>query len=104
MTHHWKLNGTQLTVSGNLDRNSLNKDGWAVLSSVQQAELTKAGKATILFEQIDHVDSAGLAWVLNWLKDATDNGIKLVLKDVPSKLIQLARLSSVAELLPIQDD
>ncbi|MFC3092828.1 STAS domain-containing protein [Alteromonas sediminis] len=99
-----QLDNTQLTVSGDLDRNSLKQDGWQMLSNSQQNGLIKAGRVEILFQQIEHVDSAGLAWVLNWIKDASAKGVTPTLSKVPSKLIQLAKLSSVAELLPIQDD
>lgn len=103
MSKLWELQGERVVISGNLDQTSLQQDGWKQLSNSERTHLLSVKKAELHFQQIEHVDSAGLAWVLNWLRDANAQGVELTLHNVPDKLIQLAGLSNVASLLPIHD-
>lgn len=103
MTPHWQLQDSQLIISGALDMGALTDDGWGQLSKAQQAQLSAQAKVVMLFKHVEHVDSAGLAWVLNWIRDAKAHNVEFAMRDVPENLIQLARLSNVAELLPLDE-
>ncbi|WP_119344449.1 STAS domain-containing protein [Facilibium subflavum] len=70
-----------------------------------EAESTHARKkwqnqVSICFKNMDHIDSAGIAWILENIVTCQQNDIKLQLKDLPSKqLNSLARIHGVDKLL-----
>lgn len=45
--------------------------------------------------QVTHVDSAGLALVIEWIRCARSQGRRLSLINVPDKLLALARISEI---------
>lgn len=89
----------QLTLAGDLNRNTIpNATGLDI--STQQA----ADNNNLLLDMTDvkHTDTAGLAWLMNLLKQARSQGIKCELKSVPKTLINLAKISDVDSFLSVQ--
>lgn len=89
-----------LLLSGDLDR--LNVAG---IWPNRLAELKKAaGKQPVILDlkQLAHVDTAGLAWLINLLRDCLVQDVHFTLINVPQTLINLAKISDVEELLPLQ--
>jgi len=92
----------RVSVHGNLNRDTLAKDWWVMLSAGEKKSLTNSRACLIDLANVERVDSAGLAWIVNALRDARANGLSVSLTDVPEKLHQLAKISSVDTLLPVQ--
>lgn len=51
---------------------------------------------------VSYVDSAGLALLIEWIRLATNNGTTLRFRNVPDALMAIARLSDLAESLPLE--
>ncbi len=49
---------------------------------------------------ISRADSAGLALIIEWLREAKKRRVELTLVNVPEQLKTLARVSGVEEILP----
>ena len=62
-------------------------------------EITAAATPRVDLGEVTEVDSGGLALVLEWLAWAQAQGKSLTLSHIPGKLMDLARISEVAELL-----
>jgi len=72
---------------------------WPKLDTLWQGEL--APKALEL-SAIDKIDTAGLAWILDILKQAKINNSQLKLIKVPESLIKLAKISDLEGVLPLE--
>lgn len=51
---------------------------------------------------VERVDSAGLAWILNAIRDGKREGINVSLRELPEKLRKLAKISDVDGFLPVE--
>ena len=81
-------------INGNL--NFANAE--AVLA--QGSVLFTAGKdVTLNLAHVAQADSAGLAILLEWQDIALQQGIRLIIQNTPSSLLDLACLSNCLELL-----
>jgi len=94
-------NGT-VTVHGNLDHTTLSQNFWDCMSTQQSSTLTKTGECCIDLSDVERVDSAGLAWLINAIRDGKSRNIKVSLRDLPEKLHKLAKISDVDSLLPVE--
>ncbi|MDO6565617.1 STAS domain-containing protein [Alteromonas sp. 1_MG-2023] len=92
----------QVSVHGHLDRDTLSKNFWESLTSSQSAILVKAGTCCIDLGDVERVDSAGLAWILNAIRDGKGAGISVSLREPPEKLRKLAKISDVDGFLPVE--
>ena len=59
------------------------------------AELNDSAEPVIELGHVAHVDSAGLALVIEWIRWARSHGRHLSFVDVPEKLLALARISEI---------
>jgi phospholipid transport system transporter-binding protein len=70
------------------------------------AELTQAQQhcdpLNLDLADIEHIDTAGLAWLLNLLRDAKQQQTTFTLSNVPPSLLNLAKISDVEAFLPLQ--
>jgi len=76
--------------------------GFDTVPSIWQqsrSELGGSDTAQIDLGQVTNVDSAGLALVIEWIGWARERGKRLVLLNLPDKLLALARISDLDELL-----
>jgi phospholipid transport system transporter-binding protein len=84
----------RFALSGNLgfdDAARLLAEGDAAFGSLQLAEIDLA--------EVDRVDSAGLALLLEWSVSARESGRALVYRNLPLAMSALAGISDVSELL-----
>lgn len=91
-----------IRVHGHLDRDTLAKNWWPSLSSSERSMLEKNSQCTFDLAEVERVDSAGLAWLINAIRDGRQHGVKVQLTDVPEKLMKLAKISDVDTLLPVE--
>ena len=88
-----------LTISGELDQTVLTKDYWQTLSKADQDAVIQAKRLDVDLVGVDRADTAGLAWLINLMKDANANNVKVSFQSVPAKLQNLADLSGAKEML-----
>ena len=89
-----------LLLTGELNRSCVN-DCWPTrLADIKQAAAQQP--AVLDLKGISHVDTAGLAWLINLLRDCKTQKIKFILRNIPQTLINLAKISDVDGFLPLQ--
>jgi anti-anti-sigma factor len=88
-----QLNQDCLNVVGQLDRFQLSEKA-ALRFPKAPAELK------LNLDQVDHFDTAGLAWILKLLKFYQSKQVSVEILNPPEQLIALAKISNVLELLP----
>lgn len=91
-----------MSLSGRLEHQTLEKDLWLSLAQNERKNLVSVGKLVIDLEQVEFVDTAGLAWLINAIRQAQEAKVQAVLANAPDKLIKLAKISDVDRLLPLQ--
>lgn len=90
------------TLQGELNRSTIAKsDALASLESSNQ-NTSKAGLPTLDMSGVQHSDTAGLAWLMNFLKDQQLQNVQYELKNIPESLIKLAKISDVDGFLSVQ--
>lgn len=87
-------------LTGELNRNTVNSCWPKSISDL--IESNKRQTPVIDLAGIIHADTAGLAWLLNLLRDANEQNITFRLKNVPEMIINLAKISDVDGFLPVQ--
>lgn len=93
-------NNSTVALSESLDRQNLTQDWWPSLSNSEQQSLQRLSQCRFDFAAVKRVDSAGLAWTLNAIRDGRANGIVITLCNMPEKMIKLAKISDLEGLLP----
>lgn len=89
--------GQVLVFRGELDRETLlDYLSFTLLKSL-------SGQVVFDFSALTNVDSAGLAWLIEQLALAQQRDLQLQIRQAPAQLLSLARVSAVADLLPIVD-
>ncbi len=94
------LVGQQVCLTATLDREVLTANWWDMLSAAEKSALGASAQVDFVFPAEARVDSAGLAWILNALRDAKQVGLEVNLQNIPPKLLKLAKISDVDVLLP----
>ncbi|GGF68207.1 STAS domain-containing protein [Alteromonas lipolytica] len=90
-----------IELTGALDRHTLSQEWWASLAAEQQQRLRATGHCEFDFKAVERVDSAGLAWTLNAIRDANAQGVKITLCNLPEKMLKLANISELDDVLPV---
>lgn len=80
-------------IKGALTFSTIDKKTPQALNLMQAAAII-----TIDLVQLDRIDSAGLALLIEWVKIARTSQIELRFKNIPAQLSDLAKLSDIAEL------
>ena len=80
-------------VTGSLDFDSVPR------LYARNAELLSAGRLTLDLSGVERANSAGVALLLEWRREARRRGVELTLRGVPETVMRVARLSGVEELL-----
>lgn len=88
-----------LLISGELDQATLTHDYWLGLNESDKRTLTKVGRLKVDLANVGRTDTAGLAWLINLVKDAKTNKVKVSFESVPDRLLNLADLSSAKIIL-----
>jgi len=89
-------------VHGQLDRDTLSKNFWETLSSGERSVLQQNKRCCVDLSDVERADSAGLAWLINAVRDAEQNGVSIVLNKMPEKLKKLAKISNADSFLPVE--
>lgn len=94
-------NDGEYTFSGDLDMHTVNHC-WPKQHDVIQQLKQQKGVLSLDFSSVQHVDTSGLAWVMHLTKACNNENVTLELHHLPVGLVNLAKLSNVESLLPIQ--
>lgn len=78
----------ELLLQGELTFDSINKKTSNILKNYRQKP-----HLVIDLVQIERADSAGLALLIEWIKQALKNNQKICFKNIPEQLLALAALS-----------
>lgn len=94
-----EIAGTFL-LSGQLNRNTVPACWSNSVADIKQA----ASQQPVIIDMsgISEVDTAGLAWLINLLRDCAAQNLRFTLSAVPTTLINLAKISDVEGFLPLQ--
>lgn len=93
-TFNAQINDNTLTVKGDMTNQSLTKD-----ARITHASLFSLSHCNIDLAGVTHVDSAGLAWLINLLRDAQQHKVEVTFSHVPDTLYKLATLSNAESLI-----
>ena len=94
-----QLDAHQFALSGELTMQTVP----AVARDSQSLISNMRGEIKINLANVVRADSAGLALLIDWLRQAQRYEFKLEFEHLPEQLMQIARLSELQELLPIHD-
>ena len=92
-----KLDAHQFALSGELTMQTVP----AIARESQTLINNMHGDVKINLANVKRADSAGLALLIDWLRQAQGKNIKLEFEHLPEQLMQIAKLSELHELLPI---
>lgn len=92
---HLQFIENTIKVSGNLDNQSIVQN----LFRYHAKKLAEMQTVCLDFSNIGKIDSAGLAWIVNAIRDAKQAQVTLTLLHLPNSTINLARLSNCDTLL-----
>jgi phospholipid transport system transporter-binding protein len=88
-------------LRGVLNRETIPQFWPDCLTELAQAQ-QKSDSLNLDLAGIEHIDTAGLAWLLNLLRDAKQQQIVFSLSNVSPTLLNLAKISDVETFLPLQ--
>ena len=88
-----------LNISGSLDVSALKDDFLATISAQDKQKLIALDRLTVDLGQVERADTAGLAYLLNLVKDLSAHSIEVRFSHIPQKLSNLAALSNAQDLL-----
>lgn len=91
-----------VVVHGHLDRDTLSKNFWESLASSERNTLVQNQRCSVDLSDVERADSAGLAWLINAVRDAKQNGVSITLYKMPEKLHKLAKISNADGFLPVE--
>ncbi len=94
-----KDNQIVVKVFGSLLQSTLINDFVEHIDSAQRKQLFSANEVCVDFSNVERIDTAGLAWVLNMLSSFVQQQIQLSFRNIPEQLLNLASLSNAKELL-----
>ena len=91
-----------IAIRGELTMYSIRKDWWPSEGKDAVEKLDK--KRPILFDlhNIERIDSAGLAWLINLIRDCKTANLKVKFTNVPEDLLNIAKISDASALLPLE--
>jgi phospholipid transport system transporter-binding protein len=89
-------------LQGELNRNTIPKSD--ALSLVEQSfqNPTSGQIITLDMAGVKHADTAGLAWLMNLLKDSRQQNVQFEFKNIPESVVKLAKISDVDSFLSVQ--
>ena len=88
-------------LRGALNRETIPQFWPGCLAELAQAQ-QNCDSLNLDLANIENIDTAGLAWLLNLLRDAKQQQVTFTLSNVPPTLLNLAKISDVEPFLPLQ--
>ena len=98
-----ELQGDKLHFTGTLNRDTLMLYSPFALLNGATGATGATGAMQFDFSALENIDTAGLAWLLQQLAAAKQQGLTIALCNVPKQLLSLADVTAVRPLLPISD-
>ena len=88
-------------LSGSLNRDTV---PYFWRNSLQQLASAQSDDKplTLDLHNVEHIDTAGLAWIMNLRRDTKQKNIQFKIANPPATLLNLAKISDVERFLPIQ--
>jgi len=93
-----RLDDHQYAVAGELNMQTVP----AIAKTAAELLTNCQGVITIDLSAVSRADSAGLALLIDWLRLARQFQYEIQFKSLPAQLMQIARVSELHEILPIQ--
>jgi phospholipid transport system transporter-binding protein len=69
-----------------------------------RAQYTSGDAVDVDLGQIQRSDSAGLALLTEWLREAQRKGVSLRFFNIPDQMLDMARASGLDQILPLHSD
>lgn len=60
-------------------------------------------KVLVDLSEVHHSDSAGLALLIEWMREARAQGVEIAFQHLPDQLLRIARASGLIGILPVSD-
>tara|TARA_R110000751_G_scaffold176555_2_gene282871 strand:+ start:105193 stop:105507 length:315 start_codon:yes stop_codon:yes gene_type:complete len=90
------------TLQGELNRNTIPKSAALATLETSNQKSASGADSTLDMSGVSHSDTAGLAWLMNFLKTQQLQNVQVELKNIPESLIKLAKISDVDSFLSVQ--
>lgn len=90
---------SKLRLKGVLDHDSLTHDFWHALPQENKDSVMASHLLEVDLENVERADTAGLAWLINLVKDLSNAQVEVRFSNIPDKLTNLAALSGADILL-----
>ncbi|WJG08856.1 STAS domain-containing protein [Aliiglaciecola sp. LCG003] len=91
----------QFKLSGDLNRETV-MHCWPEQAEIIQSAAQAKQSLTVNLSSVEAVDTAGLAWLMHLVRDCQAAEVPLAITQAPTGLVNLAKLSNVDPLLPLQ--
>ncbi len=65
--------------------------------------LTAGSPVRVDLSEVHHTDSAGLALLIEWMREAGRRQVDIAFEHLPDQLLRIARASGLADILPVTD-
>lgn len=88
----------KIVFSGSMVVSDLSQDFEDTLNRDEKEHFSKLSQIDIRFKELERIDTAGLAYLINIVRFANENQISVTFVDLPDKLLSLAELSGVFDL------
>ena len=91
-----------IRVTGDLTMYTIKSDWWQEQGKQQIKSLSQQSPIVFNLEGLTRSDSAGLAWLINIVRDSRTQGFSVKFTNIPTELANLAKISDASPLLPLQ--
>jgi len=101
------MSGATISLNARGDLVICGELGFATASSLlEQGAKFMSGQGELILDlgDVTGTDSAGLALMLEWLDSCNAKGKRLFFRNVPESLLEIARVSNLAGLLPLVEE
>ena len=89
-------------LEGELNRSTVAHSEAVVALQKNHKNTNENGVVLLDMQGVTHADTAGLAWLMNFLKSNLQQNIRCELRNIPESLIKLAKISDVDGFLSVQ--
>ena len=89
-----KASSDQVSLSGRINYDTVNQ---ALAANIFQ----NTSSLNVDFSAVGHADSSALALMVHWLRESRQKNVQITFSHIPKKLVALAEMSSLREVLPL---
>jgi phospholipid transport system transporter-binding protein len=94
-----RRDGNRIAVSGRLMLDTAKNSASELFGGAP--EFAADEKLVVDLAEVEAVDSSAVSVLLQWARQARENGVQLTYINLPTNLCSLAKLYDVADVLPI---